>query len=104
VSVVVAYAAVEAASDEDKEAFYGELDRVVGLERPGRAVYVVGDMNARVGGPREGEGKVVGAWGVGERNGNGSRLVAWAYERGLALANTFFRKRRCRRLTGGRRG
>ena len=99
VSVVVAYAPVEAAAEVDKEAFYGELDRVVGFERQGRAVYVIGDMNARVGGQREGEEKVVGAWGVGERNGNGSRLVPWAHERVLAVANTFFRKRRCRMPT-----
>ena len=94
VGVVVAYAPVESAAAVDKEAFYG--DRAVGGERAGRAVYVVGDFNAQVGGPRVGE-KVLGSCALGERNWNGEAGGLGVWE-GLALAKTF-RKRRCRRLT-----
>ena len=65
------------------------MDRVLGAERADREWYVVGDFNARVGCPQEGE--VLWAREVDARNENGGRLVAWASEIGLARSKTFLK-------------
>ena len=99
VSVVVAYAPVEDAEDAKKDEFYSEISVVVAGEREsGRAVVTIGDFNARVGPAVDGEKGVVGKWALGIRNDNGRRLVNLAWETGLSIASSMFRKK-CRRVT-----
>ena len=48
-------------------------------------------MNARVGAKRKGE-KVLGNFGIGERNERGNLLIEFARLNGLYILNTFFKK------------
>ena len=77
--------------------FWNELNECLKMFEPERKVFVMGDMNARVG-CEEVDG-VVGKWGVPGTNENGECLVDLCAERGLFLANTFFEHKLIHRYT-----
>lgn len=47
----------------------------------------MGDMNAHVGVRRNGEERVLGAYGVGERNLEGERLIDFAMRNDMTIMN-----------------
>jgi len=48
----------------------------------------MGDLNAKVGGERD--GRAVGPFGLGQRNERGSRLVEWCTANRFVIMNTWF--------------
>ncbi|XP_030746569.1 uncharacterized protein LOC115875286 [Sitophilus oryzae] len=56
----------------------------------GEITIIIGDFNAKIG--RGVEGDSIGAYGLGERNGRGDRLVQFCVENNLLIANTFFKQ------------
>ena len=77
--------------------FWNELNDCLKMFEPERKVFVMGDMNARVG-CEEVDG-IVGKWGVPGVNDNGECLVDLCSERGLFLSNTFFEHKLIHRYT-----
>ncbi len=70
------------------EKFLEDLGQLLKKFENVRRVFLLGDMNARVGSTEI--GGVVGKYGVDRVNGNGQYLVSICTERGLFLSNTFF--------------
>ena len=105
INVVCAYAPQVGCEDEEKIAFWEQLDEELRNIPEGEKVIVGGDLNGHVGVNREGIERVHGGWGVGERNEEGERVVDFAVAFDLAICNTFFQKRNAHLITyksGGR--
>ena len=82
--IVVVYARTEDSSEEDKEQFYSELNRVM---RKANGL-TMGDFNASIGESVQG---VVGPHALGKRtSSNGEKLVSIASAHGICVTNTVF--------------
>ncbi len=79
------------------EKFWEDLGQVLKKFENVREVFLLGDMNARVGSTEI--GGVVGKYGVDGVNGNGHYLVDICAERGRFLSNTFFQHKMIHRYT-----
>ena len=105
VNIVCAYAPQTGCTEEEKDAFWEEMDQEL-RTIPGRErVILGGDLNGHLGISRTGIDRVHGGWGVGERNEGGERVIDFAVAFDLALINTFFEKKESRLITyrsGGR--
>jgi hypothetical protein len=81
---------MESSPEEEIEAFYEDLERTITRHRTQR-VFILGDFNSKVGARNE-EETPVGPYGIGTRNGRGSRLIKFAKEHNLFMQNTFYKK------------
>ncbi len=79
------------------EKFWEDLDQFLKKFENARRVFLLGDMNVRIG--RAEIGGVVGKYGVDEVNENGQCLLDICAERGLFLSNTFFKHKMIHRYT-----
>lgn len=61
------------------------------LTKKGEITMVMGDFNSKLG--RGAEGEYVEAFGLGEKNSRGDRLLQFCTENCLFAANTFFKQR-----------
>ena len=77
--------------------FWKELNECLKKFESERKVFVMGDLNAKVG--CEEVDDIVGKWGVPGVNENGECLVDLCSERGLFLSNTFFEHKLIHRYT-----
>ncbi len=82
------------------EKFWEDLGQLRKRSENVRRIFLLGDMNARVG-SREIVG-VVGGYGVEGVNENGQHLVDICDERGLFLSNIFFQHKMIHRYTWAR--
>ena len=98
-SIIVAYAPTEVATDADKDQFYNQLDSLMGSIRPHDNVVVLGDMNAVTGSSRACFETVVGPYGSGTSNDNTTRLLTFCASRNLAVLGSWFKRRRIHRMT-----
>ena len=90
--IIQVYAPNEIAEEAEKTQFYEELRETIKEHKKSRdQLIVMGDFNAKVGEKRE--NKVVGPYGMGERNDNGELLIGFCKEEDLVLANTWFERR-----------
>lgn len=87
-NILQVYAPTNDKSDTEIEEFYNKVDELLKLTRKGEITIVMGDLNAKIGTGAEGES--VGAYGLGERNPSGDRLVQFCNENNLYISNTFF--------------
>lgn len=62
-----------------------------------KEIFLMGDMNARVG--KEENSKVIGQHGEAVRNGNGERLIDLCTQMNLQVSNTFFCHRKIHKYT-----
>uniref|UniRef100_A0A914VY20 Reverse transcriptase domain-containing protein n=1 Tax=Plectus sambesii TaxID=2011161 RepID=A0A914VY20_9BILA len=96
IKIVSAYAPTSAASDDEVEDFYSELDALVRTSPTIDFTVVGGDFNARIGKRKPGE-HYVGNFGSGDRNERGDRLAAYAEDSHQHILNTKFQKRHGRK-------
>ncbi len=82
------------------EKFWEDLGQLLKKFENVRRVFLLGDMNMRVG--SKDIGGVVGKYGVDGMNGNGQYVVGICAERGLFLSNTFFQHKMIHRYTWAR--
>ena len=75
-------------TDDEVDKFYDQLDRAITQCRSQDIRIVMGDLNAKVGGERD--GRAVGPFGLGQRNERGSRLVEWCTVNRFVIMNTWF--------------
>ena len=59
----------------------------------------MGDFNAKVGGQTNTSERVIGCFGLGQRNERGDTLVEWATSKNFKIMNTQFQKNAGRRWT-----
>ena len=95
----VAYASQVGCNTEEKEEFWNELDEEV-QKIPGAERVVIGaDLNGHVGEGNTGDERVMGRYGVRERNEEGQRIVDFAKRMDMAVLNTYFKKKEEHRVT-----
>ena len=92
VTVINAYAPTSSAEDEKVEQFYDDIERVM-AESDSKYKIITGDFNAKIGTKtKEEDFKRMGAFGIRERNERGDRLIEFAEENNLIIANILFQK------------
>ncbi|KAK6060646.1 hypothetical protein COOONC_01695 [Cooperia oncophora] len=96
-SIINCYAPTSAATDEEKDAFYKELEEMIKRERS-YYKYVVGDFNAVIHEEMPATARI-GPHGTGETNENGERLMDLLEQCNLFHGNSFFTKKEDRRWT-----
>ena len=82
-----------------KGAFGEELERMVGLVEAHVMMCIAGDFNGHVGTAETGEEESVGGFGFGTGNREGRDLVELVTRNGLAVAETFFKKRESHKIS-----
>ena len=94
VTLVIAYAPTEDATEEKKAKYMAALNSTVEPVPAREHVFVLIDANARTGKRGEGGGetdsKVLGAYGIDVLTENGKLLLGLAKDNKLALLNNFF--------------
>ena len=78
ITLIQVYAPTSAATDEESNEFYEDLDNTLKTVPKHDVIVQMGDFNAKVGKPMQGQ--VVGEFGLGERNEAGERLVEMCEE------------------------
>ncbi|KAL8567281.1 hypothetical protein ACOMHN_023324 [Nucella lapillus] len=86
----IVYAPTMTNQDEDKEAFYQQLDEVVRRVPADNKLIILGDVNARIGSKHTTWEGIIGQHGIGYENSNGKRLLSLCSQHKLAITNTFF--------------
>src|SRR5215469_6130540 len=90
VGISQVYAPHQGRTHEEKRIFYEQLQNL--LDRVDAEDWILmGDFNSHIGVNREGVETVIGAFGVGERNAEGERLLDFAVENRLSVMNTFYK-------------
>lgn len=88
-TIIQVYAPTEASSEEQIEEFYEILgDNLAKYKSPTNLI--IGDFNSKIGCRTPDEEANLGPHGYGIRNGRGERLIQFAQENNLKIANTFF--------------
>jgi exonuclease III len=95
--VIQVYAPTSAHSDDEVEAMYEDISRVMHTSKTHYTV-VMGDFNAKLG-KRSDDDLRVGQFGVGQRNHRGRMLARFLEKEGLYMMNSFFKKREHRKWT-----
>lgn len=97
ISIVQVYAPTTEHDDNEIEAFYEEIEKVMKKLRLDGPLFVMGDFNAKVG--KGIAGNSVGAYGLGQRNDRGDRLIEYADKNRLVACNTIFQQHHRRLYT-----
>ena len=98
-NIVQIYAPTNDASDEDKDAFYDRLQRVMD-KLPRRDINIImGDANAKVGHENRGYEGIMGQHGLGQMNENGERFASFCAFNSLVIGGTIFPHRRIHKAT-----
>ena len=95
---VQVYVPTSSHNDEEVEELYEEVAKIMEKNKSHYRI-IMGDFNAKVGQQLQGDGGAVGAFGLGERNERGTRLVQFATSKNLRIENTFFKKSKNRKWT-----
>ena len=56
-------------------------------------VMIIGDMNGHVGSERAGIENIIGAFGIGQRNREGDRIIDFCTVNSLSIMNTYYNHR-----------
>ncbi|XP_061176934.1 craniofacial development protein 2-like [Saccostrea echinata] len=98
-TVVVCYSPTEDKDEEEKDSFYEELQRAIEETPVHDVLLILGDLNAKVGTNNEGKESIMGKYGCGVINNNGSRLVDFCQENKLVIGGTIFQHKNIHKLT-----
>ena len=106
-NVISEYALQVRCNTEEKEEFWNELDEEVQKIPGAERVVIDADLNGHVGEGNTGDERVMGRYGVRERNEEEQRIVDFAKRMDMAVLNTYFKKKEEHRVSsyqsGGRR-
>lgn len=86
--IVGIYAPTEDSTSVEKDDLWNRLTQVIEDTPRRKEIFIMGDMNGRVG--RGEDSKVVGKFGEEIRNDNGTRLIGLCEQFELKINNTFF--------------
>ena len=90
------YAPTLCSAAESTDPFYEELDVAIGNIPKTEQLYILGDVNARVGDDHE---ACLGHHGVGKMNENGHIIIELCCHHGLSIRNTFFENKPCHNVS-----
>ena len=88
ITVIQVYAPTSNAEEAEVEQFYEDLQDLLELTPKKDVLFIIGDLNARVGSQELPE--VTGKFGLGVQNEAGQRLTELCQENVLAVANAPF--------------
>ena len=91
---ILGYGPQNGRTEAEKGAFIEEVDMMAGLSDGQTMLCVAGDFNAHMGMVELGDEESVGRFGWGTMNREGRELVEMSRRNGLAVAGTFFQKKR----------
>ena len=91
VTIIQRYSPTASSSKQEVEDFYDLLESTVENYQSPKTI-IIGDFNSKVGCRSQGEEETLGPHGYGARNERGDKLVQFAQEQRMRIANTFFRK------------
>lgn len=95
-SIIQVYAPTAQASDEEIDNFYATVNRATELAH--KDFILMGDLNAKIGIPKNEEYLIMKLHGYGIRNERGQRLIDYASENKLSILNTFFKKKKKKQM------
>lgn len=98
-SVIAVYAPTNVASPAHKDDFYSDLQNCLDAATHRQSCIVVGDFNAETGSCNTPWPGILGRFGMGNLNENGTRMLSFAAANGLICANSWFRHKPIHRLT-----
>lgn len=98
-TVIHVYAPTSASSEEDIEAFYSDIERVLSKIDKKDVIIMTGDWNAKIGKDNDGWQEVMGRYGYGDRNERGERLLEFATAHDFYICNTRFEQKSNRKWT-----
>ena len=90
VTIVQVYAPTNAANDEEKDAFYDQLQQVIDSIPAHDLKLVMGDFNAQIGADNRGWEANMGKWATGEMTDNGIRLLSFCSSMELKVGGSMF--------------
>ncbi|XP_071150122.1 craniofacial development protein 2-like [Mytilus edulis] len=90
ISIITVYAPTNDATDETKESFIEQLDRVIEGTHKHDILLVMEDFNAKVGMNNEGHENFMGRHGIGRRNENAENLLDICQRNNLVITGTIF--------------
>ena len=100
-TVIQVYAPTEEAQEEDKDAFYEQLQDVMNDVPNHDLKILMGDFNAQIDNDRTGFEDVVGPFGSARKtNDNGERLLSFCNVNGICVGNTFFEHKNIHKKQG----
>lgn len=99
ITFICAYAPTLNDTDQAKEIFYEELQKVVDCVDKHDVIILMGDFNARVGSDYKVHAGIIGQHGLGRCNFNGELLLDFCARNNLVVTNTMFRHPRYLRGT-----
>lgn len=85
------YAPTSTCDEKDLEDFYKSLEKVTELST--KKLFLLGDLNAKIGKPKEEESRATGKYGYGKRNKRGEKFIQFCLQNNLKIANTMFNKK-----------
>ena len=97
ITVIHAYAPARNSEEAEVKWFYEDLQDLLELIPKKDVLFIIGDLNAKVG-SQETPG-VTGKFGLGIRNVVGQRLIEFCQENALVILNTFFQQDKRRLYT-----
>ena len=98
-SIVVAYAPTNDANDDDKDAFYQQLEHAMKKIHQSDLIVCLGDFNAVTGTSRTNMEHIVGPFGSGTPNDNTERLLDFCLGAGLRICGSWFKRKDIHRHT-----
>jgi hypothetical protein len=90
VTLIQVYVPTNAASDQDKDKFYEQLQNVLDATPEHDMKLIMGDVNAQIGTDNDSCEKVMGKNAIGDRNGNGERLLSFCSSNKLKVGSSLF--------------
>ena len=90
INVIQVYAPTSAATDEEIERFYEQVESAKKQCKAHEVTIIMGDLNAKVGNATF--GRVVGSCGLGERNERGEMWAEWCENNDQVVMNTWFKQ------------
>ena len=92
-NIVSTYATQVNNSIEEKNDFWEDLDGLIESISKEERILLGTDLNRHVGKGNLGEEKIMGRYGAGTRNREGSMVVDFGKRMDLAIVNTYFKKK-----------
>lgn len=98
-TLISVYAPTMTNPDENKEAFYQQLDEVIQGVPAEDKLIILGDLNARIGSDDTTWTGIIGQHGIGHENSNGKLLLTLCSQHKLSITNTFFQLKDAHKTT-----